>query len=144
VKKRCARREGFKSWRTFTPFVYPTNAEHEPNAEHRPIPQQQTTNMLLARFAPRLSSLVQRTTAQLPTATTLSPTLTLTTKRTIKTKSSAKKRFKVLGSGKIKRWKANKRHINSKRNRKHIRQLGDSKLLQGYQVDLGRRLLGLK
>jgi large subunit ribosomal protein L35 len=100
--------------------------------------------MLLARFAPRLSSLVQRTTAQLPTATTLSPTLTLTTKRTIKTKSSAKKRFKVLGSGNIKRWKANKRQFNSKRNRKHIRQLGDSKLLQGYQVDLGRRLLGLK
>jgi ribosomal protein L35 len=64
--------------------------------------------------------------------------------RTIKTKSSVKKRLHMTGSGKIKRWQSNKRHINSKQNRKKIRQLGDSKMLKGYQKDLGKRLLGLK
>ena len=64
--------------------------------------------------------------------------------RGIKTKSSAKKRFKVLGNGTIKRWQANKRHINAKHTRKKIRQLGDSKDLKGYQINLGKKLLGLK
>lgn len=62
--------------------------------------------------------------------------------RGIKTKSSAKKRFKVLGNGRIKRWQCNKRHINAKRNRKHIRRLGDSKMLKGYQVKYAKALLG--
>ena len=41
----------------------------------------------------------------------------------LKTKSSVKKRFKVTGSGKIKRAHANKRHGMIKRTPKQIRQL---------------------
>ena len=33
----------------------------------------------------------------------------------LKTHSSAKKRFKVTGSGKIKRWQAGKRHLLTKK-----------------------------
>ena len=62
--------------------------------------------------------------------------------RGIKSKSSAKRRFKVLGSGKIKRWQAGKRHINAKRNRKHIRRLGESQYLEGFQVKYAKKLLG--
>ena len=35
----------------------------------------------------------------------------------VKTKKAAAKRFKVLKSGKIKRWKANKRHLLTKKSR---------------------------
>jgi ribosomal protein L35 len=76
--------------------------------------------------------------------TTTATTIFQTTIRTIKTKSSAKRRFKVLGNGNIKRWQSNKRHINSKYTRKFLRQKGDSVPLKGYQKDLGKRLLGLK
>lgn len=41
----------------------------------------------------------------------------------MKTKSGAKKRFKVLGSGKIKRSQAFKRHILTKKTTKSKRQL---------------------
>ncbi|MBP9723105.1 MAG: 50S ribosomal protein L35 [Gammaproteobacteria bacterium] len=41
----------------------------------------------------------------------------------MKTKSSAKKRFKVLGNGKIKRSQAFKRHILTKKTTKNKRQL---------------------
>ena len=62
--------------------------------------------------------------------------------RGVKTNSSAKKRFRIMGNGRIKRWQSGKRHINSKRNRKHIRRLGDSKMLKGYQIKYAKRLLG--
>ncbi|MBS1951211.1 MAG: LSU ribosomal protein L35p [Cytophagales bacterium] len=42
----------------------------------------------------------------------------------IKTKSGAKKRFKVTGSGKIKRKKAFKNHILTKKTTKQKRNLG--------------------
>jgi large subunit ribosomal protein L35 len=42
----------------------------------------------------------------------------------MKTNSSAKKRFKVTGSGKIKRNKAFKRHILTKKTTKQKRNLG--------------------
>ena len=42
----------------------------------------------------------------------------------LKTKSGAKKRFKVTGSGKIKRKKAYKRHILTKKSTKQKRRLG--------------------
>ncbi len=42
----------------------------------------------------------------------------------LKTKSGAKKRFKVTGSGKIKRAKAFKRHILTKKGTKQKRRLG--------------------
>ncbi len=41
----------------------------------------------------------------------------------MKTKSSAKKRFRVRGSGSVKRAMANKRHILTKRTTKNKRQL---------------------
>jgi large subunit ribosomal protein L35 len=42
----------------------------------------------------------------------------------MKSNSGAKKRFKVTGSGKIKRRKAGKAHILTKKNRKRKRNLG--------------------
>jgi large subunit ribosomal protein L35 len=107
------------------------------------VPINKSNMATIFRLTPRIVSNTFRTTYPPPTSTSFQnvfPTIS----RGIKTKSSAKKRFKVLGSGKIKRWQANKRHINSKMKRKQIRQLGDSKLLEGYQIDLGKRLLGLK
>ncbi len=62
--------------------------------------------------------------------------------RGVKTSSSAKKRFRIMGNGRIKRWQSGKRHINSKRNRKHIRRLGDSKMLKGFQIKYAKKLLG--
>ena len=59
--------------------------------------------------------------------------------RGIKSKSSAKRRFKVLGSGKIKRWKGGKRHINAKRNRKHIRRLGGPSTPRVFRSSTPRR-----
>jgi len=41
----------------------------------------------------------------------------------MKTKSSAKKRFKVTGTGKIKRAKSGKSHLNSHKSRKRKRGL---------------------
>ena len=43
----------------------------------------------------------------------------------LKTKSGAKKRFKVTGSGKIKRTRAYKRHILTKKETKQKRRLGN-------------------
>jgi large subunit ribosomal protein L35 len=43
----------------------------------------------------------------------------------LKTKSGAKKRFKVTGSGKIKRKKAFKNHILTKKETKQKRRLGN-------------------
>jgi large subunit ribosomal protein L35 len=46
-----------------------------------------------------------------------------------KTKRAAMKRFKVTGSGKIKRGRANKRHILTKKTTKRKNQLGKSALV---------------
>ena len=53
----------------------------------------------------------------------------------IKTKSGAKKRFKVTGSGKIKRKRAYKRHILTKKGTKQKRRLGHSTIVK--KVDDG-------
>ncbi len=47
----------------------------------------------------------------------------------LKTKSGAKKRFKVTGSGKIKRKHAYKRHILTKKGTKQKRRLGHSAIV---------------
>jgi large subunit ribosomal protein L35 len=47
----------------------------------------------------------------------------------MKSNSGAKKRFKVTGSGKIKRKKAFKSHILTKKNSKRKRQLGKDTLV---------------
>lgn len=52
----------------------------------------------------------------------------------MKTKSSAKKRFKVLGNGKIKRSQAFKRHILTKKTTKNKRQLRGTCLVNSADV----------
>jgi large subunit ribosomal protein L35 len=47
----------------------------------------------------------------------------------IKTNRSAAKRFSVTGSGKIRRRRANLRHILTKKNAKRKRRLGDAVIL---------------
>ncbi len=52
----------------------------------------------------------------------------------LKTKSGAKKRFKVTGSGKIKRKHAYKRHILTKKGTKQKRRLGHSAIVDKADV----------
>lgn len=53
----------------------------------------------------------------------------------LKTKSGAKKRFKVTGSGKIKRKRAYKRHILTKKETKQKRRLSNAAVVK--KVDVG-------
>ncbi|MBS1542499.1 MAG: 50S ribosomal protein L35 [Bacteroidetes bacterium] len=53
----------------------------------------------------------------------------------LKTKSGAKKRFKVTGTGKIKRKRAYKRHILTKKETKQKRRLSNSSVVK--KVDVG-------
>jgi large subunit ribosomal protein L35 len=53
----------------------------------------------------------------------------------LKTKSGAKKRFKVTGTGKIKRKHAYKRHILTKKGTKQKRRLSHASLVK--KVDVG-------
>ncbi|MBU3914330.1 50S ribosomal protein L35 [bacterium] len=59
----------------------------------------------------------------------------------LKTKSSAKKRFKVTGTGKIKRNKANLRHILTKKSPKLKRNLRKAGLIAPSDVASVRRML---
>ncbi len=59
----------------------------------------------------------------------------------MKTRSSAKKRFKVLGSGKIKRAKAFRRHLLTKKTAKNKRQLRGVGYVCDADVARIRRLL---
>lgn len=52
----------------------------------------------------------------------------------MKSHSGAKKRFKVTGSGKIKRNRANKSHILTKKARKRTRKLKQSTLVRSQDV----------
>ncbi|MFW5870398.1 MAG: 50S ribosomal protein L35 [Candidatus Sumerlaeota bacterium] len=60
----------------------------------------------------------------------------------MKIHSGAKKRFKVTGSGKIKRRKANHSHILTKKNAKRKRHLGQPDIVDSSDVKRIRRLLG--
>ena len=62
----------------------------------------------------------------------------------MKTKSSAKKRFKITGSGKIKRKHAFKNHILTKKSKKRKLALRHSTLVHESDVDNIRRQLRLK
>jgi large subunit ribosomal protein L35 len=53
----------------------------------------------------------------------------------VKTKSGAKKRFKVTGTGKVKRKHAYKRHILTKKGTKQKRRLSNSAIVK--KVDMG-------
>jgi len=59
----------------------------------------------------------------------------------MKTKRGAAKRFKVTGSGKIKRKKAYKSHILTKKSRKRKRSLRKSTLVSDGDISRVRRML---
>ncbi len=58
-----------------------------------------------------------------------------------KTKRAATKRFKVTGSGAIKRSKTNKRHILTKKTRKRKNQLGKPALVSSADFRRTEKLL---
>ncbi len=60
-----------------------------------------------------------------------------------KTNSSAKKRFKVTGSGKIKRARAFKRHILTKKTKKQKKRLSHAGLVHTSDMNNAKRLLAL-
>jgi large subunit ribosomal protein L35 len=62
----------------------------------------------------------------------------------VKTNSSAKKRFKVTGTGKISYQKSFKRHILTKKSKKRKRNLGKKGLVSAPNTDFVKRLLRLK
>jgi large subunit ribosomal protein L35 len=62
----------------------------------------------------------------------------------VKTNSSAKKRFKVTGTGKITFQKAFKRHILTKKSKKRKRVMAKKGEVQQANLDFVKRLLRLK
>ncbi len=62
----------------------------------------------------------------------------------VKTKSSAKKRFKLTGTGKIKRKHAFKSHILTKKTTKQKRNLTKSTLVHPADEDNIKKMLRLK
>jgi large subunit ribosomal protein L35 len=62
----------------------------------------------------------------------------------MKTNKSVKKRFRVTGTGRIKRNRANKRHLLSGRTAKRKRQLRKAVILPNSITDKYLRALGLK
>lgn len=62
----------------------------------------------------------------------------------VKTNSSAKKRFKVTGSGKITFQKAFKRHILTKKSTKRKRSLRQDGVVDSTNIRFVKRLLGMK
>ncbi|MEE9155448.1 MAG: 50S ribosomal protein L35 [Gemmatimonadota bacterium] len=61
----------------------------------------------------------------------------------MKTHRAAAKRFRKTAGGKLKRWKANKSHILTKKTRKRKRRLRKSALVSAADQDRMKRLLGL-
>ncbi|MFI5170880.1 MAG: 50S ribosomal protein L35 [Chitinophagales bacterium] len=61
----------------------------------------------------------------------------------MKTNSSAKKRFKVTGSGKVKRNKAYKRHILTKKSKTRKNRLGHSGIVSDADSKNMKRLLSI-
>jgi len=59
----------------------------------------------------------------------------------LKTRKSAAKRFKLTGSGKIKRRKAFMRHILTKKSPKRKRQLGKDIILAPANVKVVRKMI---
>jgi large subunit ribosomal protein L35 len=62
----------------------------------------------------------------------------------VKTNSSAKKRFKVTGTGKITHQKGYKRHILTKKSKKRKRNLRKDGIVSKANLDFVKRLLRLK
>ena len=62
----------------------------------------------------------------------------------VKTNSSAKKRFKITGTGKITYQKSFKRHILTKKSTKRKRNLRRKGIISSANADFVKRLLRLK
>ncbi|MDX1476103.1 MAG: 50S ribosomal protein L35 [Saprospiraceae bacterium] len=62
----------------------------------------------------------------------------------MKTHSSAKKRFKVTGSGKVKRFQANTSHLMRKKSKKQKLRLSGSTLVSKADEKRVKHLLALK
>jgi large subunit ribosomal protein L35 len=62
----------------------------------------------------------------------------------VKTNSSAKKRFKVTGTGKITHQKSFKRHILTKKSKKRKRALRQDGMVSASNQAFVQRLLGLR
>jgi large subunit ribosomal protein L35 len=62
----------------------------------------------------------------------------------VKTHSSAKKRFKITGSGKVKRFQANTSHLMRKKSKRAKLNLRDSTLVSKADERRIKVLLGLK
>lgn len=62
----------------------------------------------------------------------------------MKSNSGAKKRFKKTGSGKVKRKKAGKRHILTKKRRKRKRKLGKDTLVDKTQEKDVKKMIPYK
>lgn len=61
----------------------------------------------------------------------------------MKSKSGAKKRFTITGSGRVKREKAFKSHILTSKNRKRKRALRQSTLVHSTNEQAAKRMLGV-
>lgn len=61
----------------------------------------------------------------------------------VKTHSSAKKRFKVTGTGKIKRFQANTSHMMRNKTKKQKLRLRDATLVSEADLPRVKRLLGI-
>lgn len=61
----------------------------------------------------------------------------------MKTNSSAKKRFKISGSGKVKRRRAYHSHILTKKTKKRKRKLGQSTLISDADSSRVKKMLGI-
>ncbi len=61
----------------------------------------------------------------------------------LKTKSGAKKRFKITGTGKVKRKRAYKNHILTKKETKQKRRLGNMALVHKADMDNIKAMLVL-
>jgi large subunit ribosomal protein L35 len=59
----------------------------------------------------------------------------------MKTHSSAKKRFKITGSGKVKRFQANTSHLMRKKSKKAKTRLSGSRMVTEVEVHRVKRLL---
>ncbi len=62
----------------------------------------------------------------------------------MKSNSGAKKRFKITGTGKVKRKKAGKRHILTKKRSKRKRKLGKDTLVDSTQEKNVKQMLPYK
>lgn len=61
----------------------------------------------------------------------------------MKTHSSAKKRFSLTGSGKVKRFRANTSHLMRKKSKKAKLRLSGSTILTDVEVKRAKRLLAV-